>query len=209
MAKRTTRPKGLKGNTGGKGRPKKYTKGREKTVREETPKNLSRTDKGKPRIAKRKVRSVGEKEESEERINLIIDFILEGKPYIEIVNHLMKEFDIAKPTADQSIKYAREYFQVDRNLKLEELLHEQISRYEHLYKIFRTLGREDLAIKTMEQKEKLLKIGHQSFVIQKEIQDKKGVDSNLFLDEKRVTKEEKSRLFELLEKAMQESDKYK
>ncbi len=184
-----------------KGRPKKYTKQRGSTKKQLVKKNLSRTEKG--TLVMRKTRKRASAQEMEERMDYVVKEVLGGKPAGDVQSDLMDMYSITRAAARVSLDKAKEFIKMDRDIRLDQLLHEQISRYEHLYNIFKNhLQREDLAIKVLDQKEKLLRIGKQSHVIQKELEEQKGIDKNTFLDEKRVSEEKKKRLFELLDKCI-------
>jgi hypothetical protein len=184
-----------------RGRPKKYTKKTGVTKKQVVKKNLSRTEKG--TLVMRKTRKRASAEEMEERMDYVVKNILAGKPAGAVQEDLMDMYSISRGTARISMDKAKEFIKMDRDIRLDQLLHEQIARYEHLYNVFKNhLGREDLAIKAMDQKEKLLRIGKQSHIIQRELEESKGFDSNTFLDESRVSEEKKKRLKELLDKCM-------
>lgn len=75
--------------------------------------------------------------------------------------------------------------------------------YERLYKRFRELGMDKLAIKTLQQKEKLMNAHDMDVAIQ--INNIQTENDRVAYDLKRISKKERSRLLELMSKAIRKS----
>lgn len=139
-----------------------------------------------------------------QRKNDIISMLLDGQETRDIRKYLMVKYDLTQGTANNCIQQGRYEIKKRRNLELHNLISLHLHRYEDIFAKLKKMGAQTYAMDTLRHKEKLLQFHREGFHLrvnkgQLQTIQLQNIDSEYDL-EKKLSKQEKARLQELLQK---------
>lgn len=139
-----------------------------------------------------------------QRQNDIIGMLLDAKDSKEIVQYLVSKYRLTVNTANFYLKEARSLIRSRRKYEVNNLVSLHLERYEELFKMLTEIGADNIAMKALAGKEKLMGFHREGFhmkVTQGEITSVQlqTVDSDYNVN--KLTKEKREHLLILLNKA--------
>lgn len=139
-----------------------------------------------------------------QRQNDIIAMLLDGKDTKEISRFLINKFEITQGTANFYVQEARDIIKKRRHYEADNVVSLHIHRYEELYKCLTAINADNIAMKALAQKEKLMGFHKEGFhmkVTSGEVTavQLQNVDSDYSIA--KLPKEKQERLSVLLNKA--------
>jgi hypothetical protein len=139
------------------------------------------------------------------RQNDIIAMLLDGRDTSkEIVPYLMRKYNLTHGTCNFYIKEARSIIKNRRKFEVNNLVSLHIHRYEELYKLLNDIGADNIAMKALAQKEKLMGFHREGFhmkVTQGEVTSVQMQTIDSDYNVKSLSKEKQNQLTVLLNKA--------
>lgn len=140
-----------------------------------------------------------------QRQNDIIAMLLDGRDSRkEIVPYLVNKYNVTNSAANLYIREAREIIKKRRNYEVNNLVSLHIHRYEELYRLLTELNADNIAMKALAQKEKLMGFHREGFHMKVSSGEVNSVQLQTIdsdYNARKLPKEKQDRLTELMNKA--------
>lgn len=137
------------------------------------------------------------------RIDYALELIVSGEfDGNEIREKMVEELKLTKAQTKNVLDKARDILKVTRNMQVEEIIVDQVRKYDLLVKAFKHMRQEDLVLQVMKQKEELLSLHTNSESIAQEREEEFKSRNKYEYSDKDLSKEEIEEIKKLIKKAV-------